>query len=62
LRNETAKLARYIPKKVDRLLQKTMALEWPTAQISGGRAAFVSQRVEDNAFHHRPIALTFQRF
>ena len=29
----------------------TMALGSPKAQISGGKAACLSQRVEDNAFH-----------
>ena len=33
--------------KVDR----TMPLGSPKAEISGGNAAYLSQRVEDNAFH-----------
>ena len=39
---------------VDRLVLKTMAAGSPRhrgAQISGGKAAAPSQRVEDNAFH-----------
>jgi hypothetical protein len=35
----------------DRLVLKTMPLGSPKAQITGGRAACLSQRVEDNAFH-----------
>jgi hypothetical protein len=41
--------------KVDRLVLKTMPDELPKAQIFDGRAAFLCQRVEDNAFH--PIFL-----
>jgi hypothetical protein len=37
--------------QVDRLVLKTMAVEAPKAQISSGKAAISSQRVEDNAFH-----------
>ena len=37
--------------KVDRLICKMMAVDSPTAQIPGGKAAKISQRVEDNAFH-----------
>jgi hypothetical protein len=36
---------------VDRLLLKTMAGSSPKAQITGGKAASVWQRVGDNAFH-----------
>jgi hypothetical protein len=38
---------------VDRLVLKAMADEPPKAQISGGTAAALCQRVEDNAFHLR---------
>ena len=37
--------------RLDRLVLKTMPVSSPKAQISGGKAAFSSQRVEDNAFH-----------
>jgi hypothetical protein len=37
--------------KVDRLVLKTMPLGSPKARISGGNAACLTQRVEDNAFH-----------
>ncbi len=40
--------------KVDRLVLKTMGLDSPKAQTSGGKAACVSQRVEDNTFHLGP--------
>jgi hypothetical protein len=36
---------------VDRLVLKTMPVDSPKAQMTGGKAACVSQRVEDNAFH-----------
>ncbi|PYJ05587.1 MAG: hypothetical protein DME95_03730 [Verrucomicrobia bacterium] len=36
--------------KVDRLLRRRLQYS-PKAQISGGKAAFLCQRVEDNAFH-----------
>ena len=38
-------------RKVDRLVRKTMSVDSPKAQIRGGKAAKISQRVEDNAFH-----------
>jgi len=37
--------------KADRLVLKTMPVDSPKAQISGGEAVFLCQRVEDNAFH-----------
>ena len=37
--------------KMDRLVLKTMGVDSRQAQISGGKAACHSQRVEDNAFH-----------
>ena len=37
--------------EVDRLILMTMAAASPKAQISGGKPAAASQRVEDNAFH-----------
>ena len=36
---------------MDRLVLKAMPIVWPKAQMSGGKAACLSQRVEDNAFH-----------
>jgi len=36
---------------VDRLLRRRWLTKSPEAQISGGKAATISQRVEDNAFH-----------
>jgi hypothetical protein len=39
--------------QVDRLVPKTIASSSPKAQISGGEAAALRQRVEDNAFHLR---------
>ena len=37
--------------KVDRLALKTMPVGSPKAQITGGKALCLGQRVEDNAFH-----------
>ncbi len=37
--------------EVDRLLLKTMTNDSRYAQISSAEAAFLCQRVEDNAFH-----------
>jgi hypothetical protein len=48
--------------KVDRLVRKTMSVDSPKAQISGGKAAKISQRVEDNAFHLVRRALTNVKF
>ena len=36
---------------MDRLVLKTMRVVSPKAQITGGKAACLNQRVEDNAFH-----------
>jgi hypothetical protein len=52
---------------VDRLVLKTMPLGSPKAEISGGNAAYLSQRVEDNAFHlitsgNNPALLLAARF
>ena len=45
-----------IPTWVDRFLLKDDGKKSPKAQLSGGSAAFVYQRVEDNAFHLSPRA------
>src|SRR4029077_4877993 len=37
--------------KADRLVLKTTPVDSPKAHISDGEAAFLCQRVEDNAFH-----------
>jgi hypothetical protein len=39
---------------VDRLVLKTMGLDSLKAQISGGKAVCVSQRIADDAFHLSP--------
>jgi hypothetical protein len=39
---------------VDRLVLKTMPVDSPKAQMIGGKAACVGQRVADNAFHLSP--------
>jgi hypothetical protein len=41
---------------------KTMSVDSPKAQITGGKAAKISQRVEDNAFHLVRRALTNVKF
>ena len=52
---------------MDRLVLKTMPLGSPKAEISGGNAAYLSQRVGDNAFHlitsgNNPALLLAARF
>jgi hypothetical protein len=49
-------------RKVDRLVRKKMAVDSPTEEVSGGKAAKISQRVEDNAFHLVSCELTHVRF
>jgi len=50
--SSTAKLRAYsLARKGGSASPKTMAVKSPKARISGGKAAFLSQRVEDNAFH-----------
>ena len=39
---------------MDRVVLKTMPVDSPKAQMIGGKAACVSQRVADNAFHLSP--------
>ena len=44
--------------EVDRLLLKTMTNDSRYAQISRAKAAFLCQRVEDNAFHPQQLVLS----
>ena len=44
--------------RVDRLVLKAMPVGSAKAQMSGGKAACVSQRVEDNAFHLGKLSAT----